>query len=109
MGERGGRLSGGQRQRVAIARALLTDPRVIIFDEATSALDVESELAIMGNLDAIAAGRTMILIAHRLSTVRNCDTILVMDRGKVVESGNHDELLAARGMYYYLLQQQAAL
>ena len=109
VGEMGGRLSGGQRQRVAIARALLTDPRIIIFDEATSALDVESELAIMENLDAIAYGRTMILIAHRLSTVRNCDAILVMDRGKVVECGNHEELMTSKGMYYYLQQQQAAL
>ena len=109
VGERGGRLSGGQRQRVAIARALLTDPRVLIFDEATSALDVESELSIMENLDAIAAGRTMILIAHRLSTVRHCDTILVMDKGQVVEEGNHDELMTRQGMYYYLHQQQDAL
>ena len=106
VGERGGRLSGGQRQRVAIARALLTDPRVLIFDEATSALDVESELSIMANLDSIAANRTMILIAHRLSTVRHCDMILVMDRGQVVESGTHDELMAIRGTYYYLHQQQ---
>ena len=109
VGERGGRLSGGQRQRVAIARALLTDPRVLIFDEATSALDVESELSIMENLDAIAAGRTMILIAHRLSTVRHCDQILVMDKGEVVETGSHAELMAAQGMYYYLHQQQDAL
>ena len=109
VGERGGRLSGGQRQRVAIARALLTDPRVLIFDEATSALDVESELSIMENLDAIAAGRTMILIAHRLSTVRHCDQILVMDKGEVVETGSHAGLMAAQGMYYYLHQQQDAL
>ena len=109
VGERGARLSGGQRQRVAIARAMLTDPRVLIFDEATSALDVESELAIMESLDAIAAGRTMILIAHRLSTVRHCDLILVMDRGQVVEQGTHEELLAGKGMYHYLLEQQAEL
>jgi subfamily B ATP-binding cassette protein HlyB/CyaB len=109
VGERGGRLSGGQRQRVAIARALLTDPRVLIFDEATSALDVESELSIMENLDAIAAGRTMILIAHRLSTVRYCDKILVMDKGQVVEEGTHEELMDRKGMYYYLQEQQAAL
>jgi len=109
VGERGGRLSGGQRQRVAIARAILTDPRVLIFDEATSALDVESELSIMDNLDAIAAGRTMILIAHRLSTVRHCDKILVLDKGQVVEEGTHEELLDRQGMYYYLQQQQAAL
>lgn len=109
VGERGGRLSGGQRQRVAIARAILTDPRVLIFDEATSALDVESELSIMENLDAIAAGRTMILIAHRLSTVRHCDKILVMDRGQVIEEGTHEELLERQGIYYYLQEQQAAL
>ena len=109
VGERGGRLSGGQRQRVAIARAILTDPRVLIFDEATSALDVESELSIMENLDAIAAGRTMILIAHRLSTVRHCDKIIVMDKGQVVEEGTHEELLERKGMYYYLQEQQAEL
>ena len=82
---------------------------MLIFDEATSALDVESELAIMENLDAIAAGRTMILIAHRLSTVRHCDKILVMDKGQVVEEGTHDELLARKGMYHYLHQQQEAI
>lgn len=109
VGERGGRLSGGQRQRVAIARALLTDPRVLIFDEATSALDVESELSIMENLDAIAADRTMILIAHRLSTVRHCDKILVMDKGQIVEEGTHSDLMDRQGMYYYLHQQQEAL
>ena len=109
VGERGGRLSGGQRQRVAIARAMLTDPRVLIFDEATSALDVESELAIMASLDAIGAGRTMILIAHRLSTVRHCDMILVMDRGEVVEAGTHEELMKRQGMYSYLHGQQAVL
>ena len=109
VGERGGRLSGGQRQRVAIARALFTDPRVLIFDEATSALDVESELSIMQSLDAIAADRTMILIAHRLSTVRHCDKILVMDKGQVVEEGSHEELMAQQGIYYYLHQQQDEL
>ncbi len=109
VGERGGRLSGGQRQRVAIARALVTDPKVLIFDEATSALDVESERAIMDHLDGIAAGRTMILIAHRLSTVRQCDKILVMDRGQIVEEGTHEELLEKQGVYHYLHEQQAAL
>ena len=109
VGERGGRLSGGQRQRVAIARALLTDPKVLIFDEATSALDVESELSIMENLDTIAAGRTMVLIAHRLSTVRHCDKILVMDKGQVIEEGTHEELMKKQGMYFYLHQQQDAL
>ena len=109
VGERGSRLSGGQRQRVAIARALLTDPRILIFDEATSALDVESEQIIMNHLDKIAAGRTMILIAHRLSTVRHCDKILVMDHGQVLEEGTHDELMDRKGMYYYLQEQQDAI
>ena len=99
-------VSGGQCQRAAIARALAANPSILICDEATSALDVESELSIMANLDSIAANRTMILIAHRLSTVRHCDMILVMDRGQVVESGTHDELMAIRGTYYYLHQQQ---
>ncbi|CQR74687.1 Toxin RTX-I translocation ATP-binding protein [Sporomusa ovata DSM 2662] len=106
VGERGSALSGGQRQRVAIARALLTNPRVLIFDEATSALDYESERIIMDNLDQIAAGRTMIMIAHRLSTVRRCDSIVVMEQGKIVEQGSHEELLSRKGMYYNLHRQQ---
>jgi len=106
VGERGSSLSGGQRQRIAIARALLTNPRVLIFDEATSALDYESERAIMDNLDAISAGRTMIMIAHRLSTVRRSDQIIVIDRGKVAEQGSHEELLAQKGVYYSLYTQQ---
>ena len=111
VGERGSLLSGGQRQRVAIARALLTDPRILIFDEATSALDYESERIIMDNLDKIAAERTLIMIAHRLSTVRHCDIILVMEQGKIIEHGNHEELLSACGMYWRLhqLQEQAGL
>jgi len=106
VGERGTALSGGQRQRIAIARALLTNPRILIFDEATSALDYESERIIMNNLDNISVGRTMIMIAHRLSTVRHCDSILVLERGRVVEMGAHEELLAKRGVYYHLFMQQ---
>jgi subfamily B ATP-binding cassette protein HlyB/CyaB len=106
VGERGALLSGGQRQRIAIARALMTDPRVLIFDEATSALDYESERIIMNNLDAMASGRTMIMIAHRLSTVRRCDIIFVMERGSIVEQGNNEELLAGKGYYYNLYSQQ---
>ena len=102
VGERGGLLSGGQRQRIAIARALMTDPRILIFDEATSALDYESEAKVMQNLDAIASGRTVLMIAHRLSTVRDCDAIVVIDEGHLVEAGTHDELMEAQGAYYKL-------
>lgn len=107
VGERGSTLSGGQKQRIAIARALITDPRILIFDEATSALDYESERIIMQNLDYIKKGRTTFIIAHRLSTVKNCDIIVVMDKGKVVEAGSHDELIAKKGYYNYLKDQQA--
>jgi len=105
--ERGGSLSGGQKQRLAIARALITNPRLLIFDEATSALDYESEKVIRDNMQAIRKGRTVIIIAHRLSTIRDCDRILVMERGKVVESGTHDQLLG-RGDYYHHLHSQQA-
>lgn len=106
VGERGMSLSGGQRQRIAIARALLTNPRILIFDEATSALDYESERIIMDNLDAICAGRTMLMIAHRLSTVKHCDHIVVLDRGEVVEQGSHETLMGLKGLYYNLYLQQ---
>ncbi|MBP1763004.1 MAG: apxIB 3 [Firmicutes bacterium] len=106
VGERGSLLSGGQRQRIAIARALLNNPKILIFDEATSALDYESERIIMDNLDIIGQGRTMLMIAHRLSTVRRSDMILVMDRGQVVEQGTHEELTARGGYYYHMVQQQ---
>ncbi|MGA7936597.1 MAG: ATP-binding cassette domain-containing protein, partial [Kovacikia sp.] len=108
IGEGGGLLSGGQRQRLAIARALLGNPRLLIFDEATSHLDSESERIIQTNLNTILQGRTSVIIAHRLSTVRKADLILVLDRGLLVESGTHDELMAHRGHYYYLNQQQLA-
>jgi len=105
-GERGTGLSGGERQRIAIARALLTNPRILIFDEATSALDFESEHIIMKNLKQISAGRTMIMIAHRLSTVQHCDQIIVIDHGRVAEAGSHEKLMQAKGLYYYLSCQQ---
>jgi ATP-binding cassette subfamily B protein len=108
IGEGGGMLSGGQRQRLAIARALLGNPRLLILDEATSHLDAESERIIQNNLKKILKGRTSLIIAHRLSTVRNADLILVLDRGVLVESGTHEELIAKKGHYYYLNQQQLA-
>jgi ATP-binding cassette subfamily B protein len=108
IGEGGGMLSGGQRQRLAIARALLSNPRLIIFDEATSSLDTESERIIQQNLEKIRRDRSTIIIAHRLSTVQNADLILVLDKGVLIESGNHQQLMAKRGQYYYLNQQQLA-
>ncbi len=107
VGERGASLSGGQKQRIAIARALMTNPRILIFDEATSALDYESERIIMKNLDKICVGRTVIIIAHRLSTVRPCESLLVIDRGRLIEQGSHTDLMARQGMYYHLYHQQS--
>ena len=109
VGERGAGLSGGQRQRIAIARALLTNPRVLIFDEATSALDYESERIVMNNIEHIGKGRTMILIAHRLSTVAHCDRIFVIDHGKIAEQGSPEELLALGGLYKTLHDQQGVM
>jgi len=108
IGERGQSLSGGQKQRIAIARALFIKPRILIFDEATSALDTESERAIQQNLNAILKDRTTFIIAHRLSTVRNADLIVVMDRGTISETGSHSKLIAQKGLYYYLNSQQLA-
>ena len=107
IGERGVSLSGGQRQRVAIARALVSDPRVLIFDEATSALDYESESVIQHNMRDIVQGRTVLIIAHRLSTVRNADRILTIDNGTIVEDGKHDQLVASNGRYATLHRIQS--
>ncbi|MBI5587049.1 MAG: type I secretion system permease/ATPase [Deltaproteobacteria bacterium] len=106
VGEKGTALSGGQRQRVAIARALLMNPRILIFDEATSALDYESESIIQSNLKRICHGRTVIIIAHRLSTLRNADKTIMIDRGELIESGSHEELISRKGLYCHLYSQQ---
>ncbi|WP_315759668.1 MULTISPECIES: type I secretion system permease/ATPase [unclassified Bradyrhizobium] len=109
VGERGASLSGGQRQRIAIARALVTNPRILIFDEATSALDYESENIIQRNMRKICAGRTVFIIAHRLSAVRNADRIITIENGRLVEDGTHDELIKRAGRYATLHQIQAGL
>ena len=109
IGERGASLSGGQRQRIAIARALITDPRILVFDEATSALDYDSERIIQDNMREIVKGRTVFIIAHRLSTVRRVDRILTLDRGRLVEDGTHDQLVHTGGRYASLHRLQAGI
>jgi subfamily B ATP-binding cassette protein HlyB/CyaB len=107
--ERGANLSGGQRQRMAIARALVTQPRILIFDEATSALDYENERIIQSRMRQIVQGRTVIIVAHRLAALRNCDRIIVIDGGRVTEDGSHGDLVARpEGFYSQLWRMQTA-
>src|SRR5207253_5222128 len=107
VGERGVKLSGGQQQRLAIARAILASPQILILDEATSNLDTESEQLIQASMAELLAGRTTFIIAHRLSTVRRADLILVMEDGAVVERGTHETLMDARGVYHEMVVRQA--
>src|ERR1019366_8728670 len=109
VGERGGSLSGGQRQRIAIARALIGNPRILIFDEATSALDYESESAIQANMRRICRGRTVLVIGHRLSTIRGADRIVTIEAGRVVEDGTHDDLIRQGGRYARLHRLQSGM
>ena len=109
VGERGVKLSGGQQQRISIARAILADPKIIILDEATSNLDTESEMYIQKSLNILMKDRTTFVIAHRLSTIRQADQILVIEDGRIVERGKHDELIASKGRYYELYTYQSRI
>ncbi|MDF0678203.1 MAG: ATP-binding cassette domain-containing protein [Nitrosomonas sp.] len=107
VGERGQALSGGERQRISIARALLIDPRILILDEATSSVDTQTEQEIQGALDNLVSGRTTIASAHRLSTLQEASRLVVLDHGRIVETGNHVELMARQGHFYQLYQSQS--
>ena len=109
VGERGVKLSGGQKQRISIARVFLKNPPIIILDEATSALDNESEFAVARSLAKLSEGRTTLTIAHRLSSIRNSDRILVLTEDGIVEEGNHDQLIEKKGMYYHFYETANAL
>jgi ATP-binding cassette subfamily B protein len=106
VGERGHRLSGGQKQRIAIARAILHDPRILILDEATASVDTETEHKIQEAVSRLVQGRTTFAIAHRLSTLRNANRLVVIDKGQIAEIGTHEELLAEKGIYYKLVEAQ---
>ena len=106
VGERGLKLSGGEKQRVAIARTVLKNPSIYFFDEATSALDSATEKEIIKNLEAISKNKTTLIIAHRLSSVSNADNIIVIDQGKILESGNHEKLLNSKGLYSEMWNKQ---
>eukprot|EP01083_Nonionella_stella_P294167 1000257_1 len=107
VGQSGHKMSGGQKQRIAIARAIVRDPRILLLDEATSALDSESERVVQAALDKVMTGRTTIIVAHRLSTIRQADKIILIQEGKVTEEGSHDDLMAKGGAYMNLVQSQA--
>ena len=109
VGDRGTRFSGGEKQRISIARAIFKNAPILILDEATSALDSESELEVQKGLDSLMQGRTALVIAHRLSTISKCDRILVMDKGEIVEEGNHNELMVQKGAYHRFFQLQSRL
>jgi ABC-type multidrug transport system fused ATPase/permease subunit len=109
IGERGVRLSGGQKQRLALARAILVDPRILILDEATSSVDAEAEYLIQQALEAVLRGRTSLVIAHRLSTVRNADKIIALEEGRILEAGDHQALMERGGLYSQLYRRQLDL